>query len=223
MDVATKHTRVQESLLRRPERRVLLWLARHMPDQVKPDHLTALGVLGAACVLLGFALSSIHPAYLWLAVLGFVLNWFGDSLDGTLARYRKHERPRYGFFIDHTIDVVDEMLMFLGIGLSPFADFRVAALALISYMALSTLAYINMIVNQEFRISASKIGPTEVRVVGIAASIALYLFGCPQVIVPLIGAVTWLDVLLALISLVFLALMASEGARIGSRLAKMEP
>lgn len=223
MDVATKHTRVQESLLSRPERRVLLWLARHMPDQVKPDHLTALGVLGAACVLLGFALSSIHPAYLWLAVLGFVLNWFGDSLDGTLARYRKHERPRYGFFIDHTIDVVDEMLMFLGIGLSPFADFRVAALALISYMALSTLAYINMIVNQEFRISASKIGPTEVRVVGIAASIALYLFGCPQVIVPLIGAVTWLDVLLALISIVFLALMTNEGVRIGARLAKLEP
>ncbi len=64
MDVATKHTRVQESLLSRPERRVLLWLARHMPDWVKPDHLTALGVVGAACVLLGYALSGIHPAYL---------------------------------------------------------------------------------------------------------------------------------------------------------------
>lgn len=223
MDVATKHTRVQQSLLSRPERKALLWLAARMPGWVKPDHLTAVGVVGAAFVLLGYALAGRHPGFLWLAVLGFILNWFGDSLDGTLARYRKHERPRYGFFIDHMVDVLDEMMMFLGIGLSPYADFRIAACTLISYMALSMLVYVNMIVNQEFRLSSAKVGPTEVRVVGIAASMALFLFHGPVLTAPVVATFTWLDILLALIAIVFLTLTAWESRRIAAGLAKLEP
>lgn len=224
MNVAAKHSRIQESLLSQPERRLLRWLVRRIPDWVMPDHLTALGVAGAALVPLGYGLSRVEPACLWLAVVGFVLNWFGDSLDGTLARHRKHERPRYGFFLDHTTDVVTEAMMFLGIGLSPCADFRLAACALISYLALSVLSYVNMIVSGEFRLSGGKIGPTEIRLIGIAATAGLYFFGAPVILtIPLIGAATWLDMVLAGVAVGLSALFVGVGGKLAAGLAQLEP
>lgn len=223
MTVADNHRRIQESLLTPLERRALRWLAQRIPGWMVPDHLTAIGVAGAALVLLGYWLSHAHPAYLWLAAAGYVVNWFGDSLDGTVARYRHRERPRYGFFLDHTVDVVCNIMMFLGIGLSPYADFRLAACALIGYFSLAQLTYINMITSKEFRLSGGKIGPTEVRVIGIAAAAALFFFGGPGLTIPIIGFATWLDILLAIIAVFFLGLFAVIGIQLGAPLAKQEP
>ena len=223
MNDIKKHVRLQESLLTKPERRVLRWLAAHTPGWVLPDHLTALGVVGAACVLLGYAMAGFQPGWLWLANAGFVLNWYGDSLDGTLARYRKRERPRYGFFLDHWVDVVAETMMFLGIGLSPYADFRVAACALISYLALSLLSYINMLVSGEFRLSGGKIGPTEIRVIGMGITTALFLFGTPAVTLPLAGSVTWVDLALAGLTLFLSGLFVVIGSQLAAGLARQEP
>lgn len=223
MTIAEKHRRIQESLLTPIERPVLHWLAARVPGRILPDHLTALGVVGAALIPLGFGLSGVHRAYLWFVVAGFVINWFGDSLDGTVARYRHRERPRYGFFIDHTVDVVNTALMFLGFGLSPYADLRMAACALIGYSALSQLSYINTIVSGEFRISGGKFGPTEARLIGIAVTMALYLFGARILTIPFLWPVTWLDLTLAAMAVYFLALFVTIGSQLAAGLAKLEP
>lgn len=223
MTIAEKHRRIQESLLTPLERPVLRWLAARVPAPVLPDHLTALGVVGAALVPLSFWLSGLHRAYLWLAVAGFVINWFGDSLDGTVARYRHRERPRYGFFIDHSVDVINTMLMFLGIGLSPYADFRTAACAFIGYSALSQLSYINTIASGEFRISGGKFGPTEARVIGIGLTAGLYFFGAPALALSLPWPLTWLDLALFVMAVYFMALFVAIGSKLGAGLAKLEP
>jgi len=152
-----------------------------MPAWVTPDICTAIGILGALLTMISYGLSSYSPNYLWLASLGFLINWFGDSLDGTLARYRHIERPRYGFYIDHIIDVVCQVMIFLGLGLTPYVSFNIACLALISYLMLSILVYVRTYVAGEFKISYGGLGPTESRVVAVLLNIAMYLFGTQNI------------------------------------------
>jgi len=156
----SQHTRVNPMLLGPLERPALRWLAAHMPAWVHPDLLTAFGFLGTVVIFVSYVLTNYSPWFLWLASLGLIMNWFGDSLDGTLARYRNIERPKYGFFVDHIVDALDEVLVFLGLGLSPYIDFRIATLALIGYMLMSVLVYVDTIVTGKFRISYAKLGPT---------------------------------------------------------------
>jgi phosphatidylglycerophosphate synthase len=177
-----KHTRVNDILLGPLERPTLQWLAAHMPAWVTPDICTVTGTLGALLTLISYGLSNINPNYLWLASLGFFINWLGDSLDGTLARYRHIERPRYGYYIDHTTDVVCQVMIFLGLGLTPYISFNVASLALISYLLLSVLVYIRTYVVGEFKISYGKLGPTESRAIAVLLNIAMYFFGMQSII-----------------------------------------
>jgi archaetidylinositol phosphate synthase len=179
-----QHTRINESLLGGAERKALQWLAAHMPAWVVPDTLTGIGLFASFLIFVSYALTFYHIGFLWLASFAFVLNWFGDSLDGTLARYRKIERPRYGFFVDHIIDSVSEVLIFLGLGLSPFLRFDLALLALVAYMLLSIYVYLVTYVNGVFRISYARLGPTEVRVIGILANTFVFFYGNPTVALP---------------------------------------
>jgi phosphatidylglycerophosphate synthase len=173
------HKRVINTFTGPAEKKVLLWLAGRMPAWVTPDVLTGIGVFGAFIVFLGYSLTNIHPAYLWLASLGFVINWFGDSLDGTVARFRHIERPTYGFYIDHVVDAYVTVLIFLGLGLSPFVRFNLAALALIGYMLLMILVFIRTAVRGEFTISYGKLGPTEVRLIAISGNTLVFFIGNP--------------------------------------------
>lgn len=172
-----KHQRVNDILLGPLERPALQWLSAHMPAWITPDICTTIGVLGAFIISIGYILTNIDPNFLWLASFGFVVNWFGDSLDGTLARYRHIERPKFGFFIDHTIDAFSQVVIFLGLGLSPFVSFNVASLALIAYLMLSVLAYVRTCVVGEFKISYGKLGPTEIRVLAILLNTTIYFIG----------------------------------------------
>src|SRR5258706_9713650 len=97
------------------EKPVLAWLVDQLPASVLPDHLTALGVIGALLAALSLCASHFAPEFLWLAFIGLVVNWLGDSLDGTLARRRQIERPRYGFFVDHLSDVASLLLIVVGL------------------------------------------------------------------------------------------------------------
>ncbi len=171
------HKRTNDILLGPLERPALRWLAAHMPKWMTPDILTGIGVFGAFVIFAGYILSSHNPIFLWLASFGLIINWFGDSLDGTLARFRDIQRPRYGFFIDHTVDALNETLIVLGLGLSPFVRFDIACLALICYLMLSVMVYVQQIVTNEFRISYGKLGPTEVRVILIMANTLLFFTG----------------------------------------------
>ena len=175
------HKRINDIFLAPLERPALKWLAAHMPAWMNPDILTGIGVFGSVVIFAGYGLSYLDRNYLWLATLGFVINWFGDSLDGTLARYRHIERPIYGFFIDHTLDAFSEVLVFLGIGLSPYVRFEYACLALVGYLLISVLAYIRTACEGKFQISYAGLGPTEARLIAISANTLIYFVGNPQV------------------------------------------
>jgi phosphatidylglycerophosphate synthase len=177
MQDINNHKRVNDILLGPLERPALRWLSAHMPAWVSPDLCTAIGIFGALLILFGYGLSSLDRNFLWLASLGFVINWFGDSLDGTLARHRHIERPKYGFYLDHTVDVVCQVMIFLGLGLTPYIHFNVACLTLIAYLMLSVLAYVRTCVVGEFKISYGRLGPTEIRTLAILLNTAMYFFG----------------------------------------------
>jgi len=125
------HERVNDILLGPLERPALKWLAEHQPSWMTPDILTIIGIFGSVLIFTSYALSRIDPAFLWLASLGFVINWYGDSLDGTLARVRKIERPKYGFFVDHVVDAASEALVFFGLGVTFYIRFDLASVALV--------------------------------------------------------------------------------------------
>ena len=174
------HKRVNDIFLASLERPALQWLAAHTPSWIGPDHMTVLGLIGSLIILIGYWLTNFNSAFLWLASLGFVINWYGDSLDGTIARFRRQERPVYGFFVDHTVDGISEVMVFLGLGLSPYVRFDLACLALIGYLLLSVLVYIRTCVKGEFVISYGKLGPTEARLIAIGANTLVFFIGNPQ-------------------------------------------
>lgn len=177
MKEVSQHKRVNDILLGPLERPALRWLAAHMPAWVTPDICTAIGLGGAFITLAGYLLSNLHPAYLWLASLGFLINWFGDSLDGTLARYRRIERPLYGYFVDHTTDSITQIMIFCGLGLTPYVSFNIASLALVGYLVMCIVTYLRTSVSGEFRISYGRLGPTESRVVAVLLNTIMYFLG----------------------------------------------
>lgn len=160
-----KATRIQTSVLNALEKKVLVAIATRMPKKVTSDTLTAIGVAGAFVSFLGFILSNLSLQWLWLVVIGLTVNWYGDSLDGTVARVRKTQRPIYGYFLDHNVDVLNEALLFIGAGLSPIISLPVALFALSGYFAISIYTYICQVVKDEFRLTYGKLGPTEFRLI----------------------------------------------------------
>lgn len=175
-DIAN-HQRVNDILLGPLERPALNWLARHMPAWITPDLCTIIGILGALLTMLSYIASRFNSGFLWLASAGFVINWLGDSLDGTLARTRHIERPIFGFYIDHAVDGFVQIMIFLGLGMTPHVSFNVASLALVGYLLLSVLVYVRTSAVGEFKISYGRLGPTEIRVLAILLNVAMYFFG----------------------------------------------
>lgn len=215
------HQRVNDILLGPLERPALQWLAAHMPPWMNSDILTGIGILGAVIISLSYWLTNYNRYFIWLATLGFVINWFGDSLDGTLARYRKMERPKYGFFVDHTVDAFNEVVIFLGLGLSPYFRYELATLALIGYLLVSIMVYIRTCVVGKFVLSYGRLGPTEIRVIAILANTFIFFAG-----VPLISIAGWtinpLDVLLGVVAGVLFMIFAVSSTTQAVELAKLE-
>jgi len=174
------------------ERPTVRWLCEHMPDRVTPDVLTATGVFGAILIFIGYVLSSRTPAFLWLANFGLIVHWFGDSLDGTLARFRKIERPRYGYFVDHGTDVLAEVIMTLGLGLSSFVRFETACLALIVFLMLSILTFLRAQISGVLEVAFFGIGGTEVRIGIFLLNIGMFLLP-PRPVVVLWAPLTLVD------------------------------
>ena len=170
-------TRIQANIVARQERRFLNWACEAMPGMVTPDHLTGFGILGAFMVAAGYAASHIDRRFLLLSVLGFVTNWFGDSLDGSLARYRKVTRPRYGYFLDHSVDALCILLMIGGMGLSPFVRLDVALFVVVGYFALSIHVFLKHHVTNTFQLSFMALGPTELRIAFVVITFWMILCG----------------------------------------------
>ena len=170
-----KSERIQTSFLNSAEKKALVWLAGRQPKWMTSDILTYIGVFGSVLFAVGCFLANSNVFYLWMASLGLVIHWYGDSMDGTLARVRNTQRPVYGFFIDHTLDVVTTALIFIGVGCSPMFRMDVALFAFSGYLGLSIYTYIGMILKDEFRLTYGKLGPTEFRLLLILMCI-LYMY-----------------------------------------------
>lgn len=171
--------RIQTSILNGVEKKALAFLADRQPRWMTSNILTGIGTFGAIVISLGYILSQININYLWLSSLGFVINWYGDSLDGTLARVRNKQRPIFGYYIDHTVDIINELLIFLGLGLSGLICFDLSLFILIVYMMLTLNVSINAHLKKEFKLTYAKLGPTEFRVLAIIFNtVCIY---CPAI------------------------------------------
>ncbi|HEV7324987.1 MAG TPA: CDP-alcohol phosphatidyltransferase family protein [Bosea sp. (in: a-proteobacteria)] len=194
--------RINTSITAQVERKLLIWMALRLPRWIKPDHLTIFGVFGGFVTLLGYALTFLSPAFLWLASFGLVLHWFGDSLDGTLARVRQIERPRYGYFLDQTVDVIGNLLICVGMGISPFVRMDTALLALAGYHALSIYTFVRTTISNEFHVALLGSGPTEIRLMIITMNLLILIFGAPQF--GWMGIeMAWCDIAVSLMTLIF--------------------
>ncbi len=168
------HKRLNGSLLAEKERQALLWMAARTPDYVLPDHLTLLGLIAGVLTAVGFVACHLSSWFLVLALAGLLLNWVGDLLDGTLARYRMIERPRFGYFVDHSCDLIAQTLTFLGLGLSPYFTLPSALFALSMYLLMSSYTYLKVFILRRHQLAYGGVGATEMRL--LIAFWALFAF-----------------------------------------------
>ena len=166
-------TRELTSFLAPLERRCLIWIARRLPPAVNSDHLTLLALVAMVGVGTSYWVARWYPAALVGGIVCLGLNWFGDSLDGTLARVRGHERPRYGFYVDHVVDVLGILALMGGLALSGYMSPLIAAGVLVAYYLLSIEVFLAAHSLGTFRISFWKIGPTELRLILVLGNLAL--------------------------------------------------
>ena len=215
-------TREMTFLLAGIERRVLQTLAQRVPRTIRSNHLTAIGVLGAVGTGAAYALTNYSPAWLWVASLMLGVNWLGDSLDGTLARVRGTQRPKYGYYLDHVVDAFSTAVIGLGIGLSPYVNLGLALGLVVVYLALSINVYLESSVFGVFKISYGRIGPTEVRLLLVILNTMLAVAALLQIKGPLPIRVVanWT---LAILLTGMVALFVGRFARNLYRLAKLEP
>src|ERR1700730_17835918 len=169
--------RLQNSLTAATERKALLWLAARLSPSVNSDHLTVLGFVAMFLAGCSYALARWHPWGLLLATVCLALNWFGDSLDGTLARVRNRQRPRYGFYVDHVIDSFGALFLMGGLAVSGYVDWRIAIGMLVAFLLLSIESYLAAYTIGIFRLSFWKFGPTEIRILLGLANIFLWFRG----------------------------------------------
>jgi archaetidylinositol phosphate synthase len=166
--------RVQESWVAAAEKRALVWLAARTPEWIGPDHLTALGLLAQIGAGACYAMAEWNRVALVGATLFLALNWVGDSLDGTLARFRQKLRPRYGFYVDHMVDSFGALALMGGLALSGYMHPWIAIGLLIGFLMLSIQSYLATYTIGEFRISFWRFGPTELRILLAVGNVALF-------------------------------------------------
>ena len=170
-------TRVQLSFVTATEKRALAWFATHMPTWVGSDQLTVLGFAAQIMVGVSYALSRHDRRWLLWGILFLAVNWFGDSLDGTVARFRNRQRPRYGFYVDHVIDAVGSTILMTGLALSGFMSPLIALALLIAFLLLAIEVYLATYTIGSFHLSFFHLGPTEIRIILAIGNIALYVRG----------------------------------------------
>ena len=186
------HRRDNRSVLADAEKKLLITIARALPSWIHSDHLSALA-LGSMCAVgVGFAAMRYAPEACWIVVLGLFWNWFGDSLDGTVARVRGHERPRFGYYVDHVIDMIGITAVFAGLAVSGLIAPLIALGVLVAYLLVASEAFLGTHATGVFRMSRWGVGPTELRIIfGVGA---LYAARRAWVSLPLVGTQRLFDV-----------------------------
>ncbi|HEY1903702.1 MAG TPA: CDP-alcohol phosphatidyltransferase family protein [Terracidiphilus sp.] len=165
--------RVNQALTASVEKRALLWMAERAPSWITSDQLTLLGLAAQIAAGACYALARYDRRVLLLVILCLALNWLGDSLDGTLARVRHIERPRYGFYVDHIVDVIGSIALMCGLGFSGFLHWQTAIAMLIAFLLLSSESYLATYTLGCFHLSHGLFGPTEIRILLVIGNLAL--------------------------------------------------
>jgi phosphatidylglycerophosphate synthase len=165
--------RVQESWVSAAEKRALLWLAARTPEAIGPDHLTLLGLAAQIAAGICYVLAARNQYALLAVIACLAVNWLGDSLDGTLARVRQRQRPRYGFYVDHMVDSFGALALMGGLALSGYMHPWIAIALLIGFLMLSIQSYLATYALGEFRLSFWRFGPTELRILLAVGNLAL--------------------------------------------------
>jgi archaetidylinositol phosphate synthase len=166
-------SRKNQALTASLEKRALLWMAARAPGWLTSDQLTLLGLAAQVGAGKGYALALYDRRALWLVIVGIVLNWLGDSLDGTLARVRRQQRPRYGFYVDHMVDLFGALAMMGGLGCSGLLHWQTAIAMLVAFLLLSSESYLATYTLGSFELSQGIFGPTEIRLLLIVGNLAL--------------------------------------------------
>mgnify|MGYP001807094454 CR=1 FL=1 len=167
-------TRSNRGWLSVPEQRLILWIAPRLPAWMSPDLLTALGFAASLVAFAAYAVAPGNPEWLWAVNAALVVNWFGDSLDGAVARRRGIERPRFGFFLDQSIDVLSQFLFAIGLGLSGFVSMEVAAIGLATYFMMTAQSLLRAELSRTFQLASAGFGLTEVRCLLLAVNVTFY-------------------------------------------------
>ncbi|MGE0769555.1 MAG: CDP-alcohol phosphatidyltransferase family protein [Hyphomicrobiaceae bacterium] len=214
--------RVHTSVLAAGERRLLTAIASRLPSPITPDHLTLCGVVGGVLVGVGCVASCYDFSWLSLAIVGLGLNWFGDSLDGSLARLRGIERPRYGFFVDQFSDVVSHFLILIGMGLSPLMQLETALLALLGSLLTMFYGHLSLPFKNSWQVSHYGVGPTELRVL-IAAGMILVMLADVPTVTTAFGPVTIFDAVGFLVFLAAIACVLIMFKADRAKLARIDP
>jgi len=165
--------RINQALTASLEKRALLWMAERAPDWLSSDQLTVMGLAAQIGAGVFYALSRYNRHALLLVIVCIVVNWLGDSLDGTLARVRRQQRPRYGFYVDHMVDIFGSVAMMCGLGCSGMVHWQVAIAMLIAFLLLSSESYLATYTLSTFQLSQGMFGPTEIRILLIIGNLAL--------------------------------------------------
>lgn len=165
--------RINCSLTAPLEKRVLTWMAHHAPAWLTSDQLTALGLAAQVGAGISYALARFDRRALLVVIVLIALNWLGDSLDGTVARVRGQERPRYGFYVDHVVDIFGSAALMVGLACSGFLDWQIAMAMLVAFLLLSGESYLAAYTLSRFEMSQGLFGPTEIRLLLIAGNLAL--------------------------------------------------
>lgn len=187
-----KAERVNESFTAGWEDRNLPRMANALPGWVHPDHMTLLGIVAALLIAGGYYLTNVSTTWLLLVNAGLFMHWFGDSLDGTLARVRNDERERYGYFVDHLCDAWTAFVIAFGLGFSPLMDLRVALFAVICYLMMNVFVHVETYVRGTFKLSQGKLGPTETRII-VGGLNMVVMFWNPELLTIGETALTFLD------------------------------
>jgi archaetidylinositol phosphate synthase len=165
--------RINQALTASLEKHVLEWMASNAPQWLSSDQPTALGLLAQIGAGAAYAVSRHYRDALWLVIVCLILNWFGDSMDGTLARVRSQQRPRYGFYVDHMVDIIGAIALMCGLGFSGFAHWQVAMAMLVGFLMLASESYLATYTLSHFQLSQGPFGPTEIRILLILGNLAL--------------------------------------------------
>jgi len=216
-----EHESINTGITAKLEEKAKEYICPRIPSYVNSDHLTVIGFIGTIICAVGFILGSTEKQYLSLVIIGLFINWFGDSFDGSLARFRKKTRPIYGYYIDHTVDSLSVIVAGIGLGYSSYVRIDLALIVVALYLALETHVLIVKSIENTFKYSFGLFGPTEFRI--IISLLAIYMYFSKTFTFLVLGQMfSQYDIAIAILCLIMFVILITSMIKTGINLHKKD-